>query len=70
MPVALVGTFELLPMNTYHIKCRPLEMRVGEPISTAGLKGHDMQALSDRVQKAVTDLFYGPRSKDSALTRG
>jgi 1-acyl-sn-glycerol-3-phosphate acyltransferase len=58
VPVALVGTFELLPMNTYHIKCRPLEMRVGAPISTAGLTGHDMQALSDKVQKAVSDLYY------------
>ena len=36
VPVALVGTYELLPMDTYHIKCRPLEMRVGQPISTAG----------------------------------
>jgi 1-acyl-sn-glycerol-3-phosphate acyltransferase len=59
VPVALIGTFHLLPMNTYHIKCRPLEMRVGEPISTAGLSGHDMQALSDKVQKAVTDLYAG-----------
>jgi 1-acyl-sn-glycerol-3-phosphate acyltransferase len=59
VPVALVGTFELLPMNTYHIKCRTLEMRVGDPISTAGLAGHDMQALSARVQKAVEDLYYG-----------
>jgi 1-acyl-sn-glycerol-3-phosphate acyltransferase len=57
VPVALIGTFDLLPMNTYHIKCQPLEMRVGEPISTAGLSGHDMQALSDKVQKAVTDLY-------------
>jgi 1-acyl-sn-glycerol-3-phosphate acyltransferase len=57
VPVALIGTFDLLPMNTYHIKCQPLEMRVGEPISTEGLSGHDMQALSDKVQKAVTDLF-------------
>jgi 1-acyl-sn-glycerol-3-phosphate acyltransferase len=59
VPVALIGTFDLLPMNTYHIKCQPLEMRVGEPISTAGLSGHDMQALSDKVQKAVTDLHAG-----------
>jgi len=59
VPVALIGTFELLPMNTYHIKCRPLEMRVGQPISTAGLSGHDMQALSAKVQKAVTDLYAG-----------
>jgi 1-acyl-sn-glycerol-3-phosphate acyltransferase len=57
VPVALVGTFELLPMNTYHIKCQPLEMRVGEPISTVGLTGHDMQALSEKVQQAVQDLY-------------
>jgi 1-acyl-sn-glycerol-3-phosphate acyltransferase len=57
VPVALIGTFELLPMNTYHIKCRPLEMRVGEPISTAGLTGHDMQKLSEKVEKAVSDLY-------------
>jgi 1-acyl-sn-glycerol-3-phosphate acyltransferase len=61
VPVALIGTFELLPMNTYHIKCRPLEMRVGEPISTAGMTGHDMGALSVQVQKAVEDLFRGDR---------
>lgn len=65
IPVALVGTFELLPMNTYHIKSRTLEMRVGEPISTTGLTGHDMQALSDKVQKAVCDLFYGSEQKAS-----
>ncbi len=35
VPVALVGTFETLPMNTYHIKRRPLEMLIGEPISTS-----------------------------------
>ena len=56
VPVALVGTFDLLPMNTYHIKCRPLEMRIGKPIPTAGLKGHDMEALSAKVQKAVEAL--------------
>jgi len=60
VPVALVGTFDLLPMNTYHIKCRPLEMRVGEPIPTAGLTLHDMEALSARVQKAVEGLGYFP----------
>ena len=46
-------------MNTYHIKCQPLEMRVGAPISTSGLTGHDMQSLSEKVQQAVTDLYTG-----------
>ena len=58
VPVALVGTYELLPMDTYHIKPRPLEMRVGEPISTAGLKLRDMEALSAKVKKALEDLYY------------
>jgi 1-acyl-sn-glycerol-3-phosphate acyltransferase len=58
VPIALVGTYELLPMDTYHIKCRPLEMRVGEPISTGGLTMRDLEALSARVQKAVEDLYY------------
>ncbi len=58
VPVALVGTYELLPMNTYHIKCRPLEMRVGEPIPTAGLTGRDLEALSAKVQQEVEKLYY------------
>ncbi len=58
VPVALVGTYELLPMNTYHIKCRPLEMRVGEPISTVGLTRRDSEAVSEKVRKAMEDLYY------------
>jgi 1-acyl-sn-glycerol-3-phosphate acyltransferase len=58
VPVALVGTYELLPMDTYHIKCRPLEMRVGEPIPTAGLTLSEMEALSARVQKELEGLYY------------
>jgi len=59
VPVALVGTYELLPMNTYHIKCHPLEMRVGTPIPTVGLTLRDMEGLSAKVQKALEDLYYG-----------
>ena len=60
VPVALVGTYELLPMDTYHIKSRPLEMRVGAPISTTGLTMKDLAALSERVQKALEGLYYRP----------
>jgi len=48
----------LLPMNTYHIKPRPLEMRVGKPIPTKGLTLRDMDALSAKVQKAVEEMYY------------
>jgi 1-acyl-sn-glycerol-3-phosphate acyltransferase len=65
VPVALVGTYELLPMNTYHIKCRPLEMRVGEPISTAGMTMRDLEAVSAKVKKAMEDLYYAPPSQSA-----
>ena len=58
VPIALVGTYELLPMNTYHIKCRPLEMRVGEPISTTGLDHARYGGAVAKVQKAMEDLYY------------
>lgn len=58
VPVALVGTFELLPMDTYHIKCQPVKMRIGKPISTAGYAKQDMEKLSGEVQKAMEDLYY------------
>src|SRR6266567_5107633 len=58
VPIALVGTYELLPMNTYHIKSRPLEMRIGEPISTAGYSARETEGLSAKVQKAVEELYY------------
>ena len=60
VPIVLVGTFDLLPMNTYHIKSRPLEMRVGEPISTAGLTLQDTQAVSARVRAAIQNLYSVP----------
>jgi 1-acyl-sn-glycerol-3-phosphate acyltransferase len=65
VPVALVGTYELLPMDTYHIKCRPLEMRVGEPISTTGMTVRDLETVSAQVRKAIEDLYYA-KSPDPA----
>jgi 1-acyl-sn-glycerol-3-phosphate acyltransferase len=56
VPIALIGTFDLLPMNTYHIKSRPLEMRVGEPISTVGITLRDTETVSARVKAAIEGL--------------
>jgi 1-acyl-sn-glycerol-3-phosphate acyltransferase len=62
VPIALVDTFDLLPMNTYHIKCQPLEMRIGETISTAGLKLSDTDAISAKVKSAIEVLHSAPRT--------
>ena len=65
VPIALVGTYELLPMNTYHIKPRPLEMRVGKPISTTGFRLEDLGAISNQVRRAIEDLYDAGRSAET-----
>jgi len=71
VPMALVGTYELLPMNTFHVKPRPLELLVGEPVSSAGYGPRDMDKLAARVQQAVEDLYYSraevPRPEKTEL---
>ena len=62
VPIALVDTFDLLPMNTYHVKCQPLEMRVGEAVSTSGLTVADTEALSAKVKAAIETLRSAPRT--------
>ena len=62
VPMAIIGAYEVLPMNRYHVRPGPLELVIGEPIPTAGLKPRDMDALAARVKTAVEDLYYS-RSK-------
>src|SRR5260370_544993 len=62
VPIALVGTFDLLPMNTYHINCQPLEMRVGEPVSTAGLTLRDPDQVSAKGKAAIEALHSAQRT--------
>jgi 1-acyl-sn-glycerol-3-phosphate acyltransferase len=58
VPVAIIGTFETLPMNSFHIRPRPLRMVVGKPISTQGYSVRDMDKLAAIAQSAVEDLYY------------
>ena len=62
VPMALIGTYEMLPMDTFHIKPRPVEVLVGEPISSAGYSIREMDKLAAKVQKAVEDLYYSRAS--------
>lgn len=58
VPVAIVGTMEVLRMNHYVIHPGPLQLVIGEPISTEGLSNRDMDALSERVRTAIAKMYY------------
>ena len=58
VPMALIGTFEALPMHSFVIRPTPFRLVIGEPIPTTGLHSRDMEALSARVRREMCDLFY------------
>ena len=58
VPMAIVGTYEVLPMNSFHIRPGKIELIIGEPIPTEGYGKRDTEALAARAQKAVEDLYY------------
>jgi 1-acyl-sn-glycerol-3-phosphate acyltransferase len=58
VPIALIGTYELLPIHTYHLKPHPVKIVVGEPISTTGLTTRDAEAMTQRLFDAITALYF------------
>ncbi len=58
VPLAIVGTYEMLPMNTWHIKSGALYLIAGQPISTQGMSVRDMDKLKQKAQDVIGDLYY------------
>lgn len=57
IPITLVGTYELLPMHTYHLHPRPLAVIVGDPISTVGLTTRDADAVTEQLLNTITETY-------------
>jgi len=57
VPLALVGTYEMLPIHCYSLTPRPLKIVVGKPISTAGMTTRDAEALTQRLYAEITTLY-------------
>jgi 1-acyl-sn-glycerol-3-phosphate acyltransferase len=58
VPIVLVGTYEMLKMNSYHIKQGPVQMVVGSPISTVGMSTRDIAKITERARIVMGDLYY------------
>ncbi len=57
VPMAIVGTYEMLPINSFHMLSGEVALVIGEPIPTAGLKLRDMEKLSARVKQAIAEMY-------------
>lgn len=58
VPIAIVGTYELLPMHTRHFFPQKVSLIVGEPIDTSGYTGRQVEALTERLKGEIGRLYY------------
>src|SRR5882757_4888163 len=58
VPIVLIGTYEMLKMNSFHIKPGPVQMVVGSPISTVGLSPRDIAKVTQRAHVVIGNLYY------------
>lgn len=58
VPLAIVHTFEALPMNSYHIRPQELLLIAGEPIFPDGHTVREVEALAAKTQQTIEDLYY------------
>jgi 1-acyl-sn-glycerol-3-phosphate acyltransferase len=57
VPMALIGTYELMPMHTYHLTPRPLLLVVGPPISTVEYTSKTADALTVRIRDTIAEMY-------------
>ncbi len=62
VPIAIVGTDGALPMNSFHLLPGEVELVIGAPIPTHGLRVRDMDRLTMQVRQAIAEMYYS-RSK-------
>ncbi len=58
VPMALIGTHELLPMGSSTFFPSPVTLAVGEPLSTAGTAARDADALTVELRRRISNLYF------------
>ncbi len=69
VPVALLGTRPIMPKGSWVIRPGSVQVRVGEPIETAGMRRADRHALARRAREAVAELLREEDEHETASAR-
>ncbi len=57
VPMAIVGTYELLPMHTRHFFPQQVKLVVGDPIDTSDYTSRQVEALTERLKMEIGQLY-------------
>jgi 1-acyl-sn-glycerol-3-phosphate acyltransferase len=70
IPMAIVGTYELLPMHTRHFFPQKVKLVVGEPIDTSTYTTRQAEELTERLKREIGRLYYAHSRLVPAQTPG
>ncbi|HEX9163952.1 MAG TPA: lysophospholipid acyltransferase family protein [Thermoanaerobaculia bacterium] len=62
VPVAIKGTFDVLPANSRHVRPGPVTITLTPPIATEGLSLRDKERLSEESRTRIERLLFGDAS--------
>ncbi|HLI63752.1 MAG TPA: lysophospholipid acyltransferase family protein [Terriglobales bacterium] len=57
VPMAIVGSYELLPINSFHLLSGEVHLVIGEPVPTTGMRLRDMEKLAQRVRQLIAEMY-------------
>ena len=57
VPIALIGTFELLPIHTHHLRPRPVKLVIGKPIDPSSYTIRQTDELTARLRDEILHLY-------------
>jgi len=57
VPVGILGTQHVLPMGSCHVRPHPVTVRIGDPISTEGMRLDARGELNQTLRRKVADLI-------------
>jgi 1-acyl-sn-glycerol-3-phosphate acyltransferase len=57
VPMALIGTYELLPIHTHHFRPRPIKLVIGKPIDSSAYSIRQVDELTTRLRSEILDLY-------------
>ena len=66
VPLVLVDTRELLPMNSFHVRPGSVTLIAAKPLPSAGMKPRDMEKLASQVRDVIARTYYS-RAKVAPL---
>jgi 1-acyl-sn-glycerol-3-phosphate acyltransferase len=57
VPIGIVGTREVVPMGSFHVRPGKVCIQIGPPIPTVGLAMHDRAAFTEQLFERVSSLM-------------